>query len=226
MKKYILYSIFFTCAFSLNCFSQNASFLLNEKKIVEPQTNILAINDKIFKPGQKVKYYHVEEITDVKFGGYKTTYDVSNPKFIRTYSLGPNNKRIITPIFVDAEPLEESKLKDDTLKSFLNESKLSISDTPKKANSYAYIDIIETYERMSDKGYKSVEMLKKISNAYYFNDELEKAAKSYEELFELTTNLEPEFYYRYSIALKSIGKTEKSNEMLKKFNQLSGNSTK
>jgi predicted 3-demethylubiquinone-9 3-methyltransferase (glyoxalase superfamily) len=79
---------------------------------------------------------------------------------------------------------------------------------------------------MSDRGFKSIEMQKKISNAYYFNNELKKAAKSYEELFKLTSDLEPEFYYRYSVALKFINKTEKSNEMLKKFNELSGNSTK
>ena len=225
MKKYILYLISFASTFSLDCFSQNVS-LLNDKKVSDSQTNSLVMTETTYKPGQKVKYYHVEEITNTKFGGYKTTYDVTNAQLIRNYSLGPNNKRIITPVFVDADPLDEINLNADTLKPISNEIQLSISDSPKKIDNFAYVDIIKTYERMSDRGYKSIEMQKKISNSYYFNNELKKAAKSYAELFELTSNLEPEFYYRYAIALKFINKTEKSNEMLKKFNQLSGNSTK
>jgi hypothetical protein len=225
MKKYILYLVSFASAFSFECFSQNVS-LLNDKKVSESQTNSLVMTERVYKLGQKVKYYHVEEITNAKFGGYKTTYNVSNAELIRSYSLGPNNKRIITPVFVDAEPLDQINLKADTLIKNSNAVQLSISDSPKKIDNFAYVDIIKTYERMSDRGFKSIEMQKKISNAYYFNNELKKAAKSYEELFKLTSDLEPEFYYRYSVALKFINKTEKSNEMLKKFNELSGNSTK
>jgi tetratricopeptide (TPR) repeat protein len=104
--------------------------------------------------------------------------------------------------------------------------KAKVSDEQKKSDNYAYIDAVKTYERISEKGYKSPEMLKKMGNTYYFNEELEKAAKCYGELCEMTTDIEPEVYYRYSIALKSIGENEKAIENLKKFNQLSGNQTK
>jgi tetratricopeptide (TPR) repeat protein len=104
--------------------------------------------------------------------------------------------------------------------------KAKVANEESKKDNYAYIDAVKTYERVSEKGYKSADMLKKMGNAYYFNEELDKAAKCYGELCNLTTDLEPEVYYRYSISLKAIGENEKASENLKKFNQLSGNHTK
>jgi tetratricopeptide (TPR) repeat protein len=212
--------------FSFNSWGQKNAVSLNDKKSGGSQSNTLVINDKIFNPNMKVKYYHVEETTQMKFGGYKTVYDVTNPKLIRTYSLGLNNTRIVTPIFEEGVQLEKTFLKSDTLIKIGNPSKILISETPKKADSYAYIDVIKTYERVSDKGFESLDMLKKMANSYFFNDEFEKAEKCYSKLFTKTTDLEPEYYYRYSIALKSMGKIEKADEYLKKFNQLSSNNTR
>jgi tetratricopeptide (TPR) repeat protein len=212
--------------FSFNSWTQNNAISLNDKKGNGLQSNNLMITDKMFNPNRKVKYYHVEEITSMKFGGYKTVYDVSNPTLIRSYDLGLNNKRIVTPVFAEGEQVEKTILKSDTLLRIKNSSKILISETPKKVDSYASIDIIKTYERVSEKGYESIDMLKKLANSYFFSDEFEKAEKSYSKLFTKTTDVEPEYYYRYSIALKSVGKTEKSNEYLKKFNQLSSNSSR
>lgn len=50
---------------------------------------------------------------------------------------------------------------------------------------------------------------------------MEKAARWYEELFAMTTDLEPVFYFRFGDALKKTGKTERGNTMVEKFNQLS-----
>lgn len=96
----------------------------------------------------------------------------------------------------------------------------------KKYESYAYIDAIKTYERVAEKGYKSVDMFQKLGNAYYFNSEFEKAAKWYTELFAMNSDLEPEYYYRYAQSLKSIGQDDKSNQMLEKFNEKSGNDSR
>jgi tetratricopeptide (TPR) repeat protein len=104
--------------------------------------------------------------------------------------------------------------------------KAKVANEDKKGSNYTYIDALKTYERVSDKGYKSPETLKKMGNAYFFNEKLDKAAKCYGELCEMTTDLEPEYYYRYSISLKAIGENEKASDYLKKFNQLSGNQTK
>lgn len=101
--------------------------------------------------------------------------------------------------------------------------KAAVEKADKKYERYAYVDAIKTYERIAAKGYKSVEMFQKLGNAYYFNAELEKAAKWYGELFAMTQDVEPEYYYRYSQSLKSIGEYGKADEMLVLFNQKSGN---
>lgn len=96
----------------------------------------------------------------------------------------------------------------------------------KKYDQYAYINAIKTYERIAAKGYKSVEMFQKLGNSYYFNAELEKAEKWYNELFSMTQDVDPEYYYRYSQTLKATGQYAKADEMLLKFSQKSGNDTR
>ncbi|EIA08830.1 OmpA family protein [Flavobacterium frigoris] len=101
--------------------------------------------------------------------------------------------------------------------------KARIASADKKYENYAYVDAIKTYERVAEKGYKSVDIFKKLGNAYYFNAKLEDAAKWYGELFAMTSDLEPEYYYRYAQSLRSIGDNNKANDMMKSFNQSSGN---
>lgn len=101
-----------------------------------------------------------------------------------------------------------------------------VEKADKKYNHYAYIDAVKTYERVAEKGYKSVDMFRKLANACYFNSELEKAARWYGELFAMTKEVEPEYYYRYSQALKSVGQYAKADEMLAKFNEKSGNDSR
>ncbi len=76
---------------------------------------------------------------------------------------------------------------------------------------------------MAEKGYKSVDMFKKLGNSYYFNAEMDKAAKWYGELFAMTCDLEPEYYNQYAQSLIFIGENDKANEMLEKLKQKSGN---
>src|SRR6478609_1314964 len=101
--------------------------------------------------------------------------------------------------------------------------KTTVKKADQKYSNYAYIDAIKTYEHVAEKGYKSVDMFKKLANACYFNSELEKAAKWYGELFAMTQDVEPEYYYRYSQSLKSVGQYAKADEMLAKFFEKSGN---
>jgi len=103
---------------------------------------------------------------------------------------------------------------------YAQKTKLEIAD--KKYASYAYIDAIKTYEKVAKKGYKSEAMFQKLGNSYYFNSELEKAAKWYGELFTLNSEQESEYYYRYAQSLKSIGENEKANEIMEKFYQKAG----
>nr|WP_315197413.1 tetratricopeptide repeat protein [uncultured Flavobacterium sp.] len=213
MKNQTLLYILIVSLSSFNYWPLQSQITTNEKKQQASKTS----------PPRKIKYYHVVETVPLKFGGYSSEYDVTNPNIINTYDLGPNGTRTITAIYENEEKIQydEPTLKPDTIMNIKKSASISISDAPKRESSVAYINIIKTYERVSDKGYESVEMLKKLGNSYFFNDEFEKAEKCYSKLFSITANLEPDFYYRYSIVLKAMGNIQKSEEFLKKFNQLS-----
>lgn len=81
----------------------------------------------------------------------------------------------------------------------------------------AYIDAIDTYEKVANKGYKNEEMFQRLGNAYYFNGELVKAVKWYDALFEMNKEQEPEYFYRYAQTLKATGNYAKADEILKTF---------
>lgn len=98
--------------------------------------------------------------------------------------------------------------------------KAKIATAEKQYNTYAYVDAIQTYERLATKGYQSTEMFQKLANAYYFNSDYDKAADWYQKLFQLTPELDPEYYYRYAQSLKSVGKTKEAKEVLDKFNAI------
>jgi len=104
---------------------------------------------------------------------------------------------------------------------FSQKAKVAVAD--KQYESYAYVDAIATYERVAQKGYKDEKMFQKLGNAYYFNAELEKAAKWYGELFAMNQEQEPEYYYRYAQSLKATGDYTKADKMLQQFNKKSGN---
>src|SRR6187402_830064 len=111
-----------------------------------------------------------------------------------------------------------------SISNYAQKAKTSSAD--KKYDKYAYVDAIKTYERIAEKGYESPDMYQKLGNAYFFNSELDKAAKWYERLFALTGDVDPVYYYRYAYCLRSIGNNEKANEMFKIYIEKSGNADK
>ena len=86
---------------------------------------------------------------------------------------------------------------------------------------FAYVDAIQTYERIAKKGYKSVDLFQKLGNSYYFNAQLLEANKWYKDLFDLGQEVEPEYYYRYAITLKSAGDYIKSDKYMSDFHKRS-----
>ncbi|RTY81197.1 flagellar motor protein MotB [Flavobacterium sp. LS1P28] len=112
-----------------------------------------------------------------------------------------------------------------SIHGYSQKGEVTVAD--KKYDNYAYIDAIKTYEKVAEKKYKSADMFKKLGNSYYFNAELEKAARWYGELFAMNTiDLEPEYYFRYAQCLRSIGQNHKANDLLELFNQKSGNDSR
>lgn len=104
--------------------------------------------------------------------------------------------------------------------------KVQINKADNKYDKFEYIDAIEIYERVANKGFVSADVFQKLGNAYYFNAELVKAAYWYAKLINLDQTIDSEYYFRYSQALKAIGEYDNANKMLDKFYKLNGDDSR
>ena len=207
MKNYVFLYLTTVSVFLYSVYAQKTEVTPVVNKVQETQT-VSKTNST------DVKIYHVEENINNKFGGRTTTYDVLDPNHINTTDLGPNNTRVVTPRFA-------KEVKKEVKKEKIVIEKTQVADAIplEEHNDYAFIFMIKTYERIAEKGYKSVEMFQKLGDSYFFNSEMNKAARWYCELFEMNTDLDSEYYYRYAKTLNFIGEKDKANEILAKFNQ-------
>src|SRR6478609_5011043 len=95
--------------------------------------------------------------------------------------------------------------------------KATINRADKDYDHFAYVDAIDNFEKVAEKGYQDEKMFRKLANAYYFKAEFTQALKWYEQLFALYPNQDPEFFYRYSQTLKSKGDYVKADQILEQF---------
>jgi len=100
---------------------------------------------------------------------------------------------------------------------FAQNSKVFITD--RVGENYAYVNVTKTYERVAEKGYKSIDLFQKLGNAFYTDLDMVKAAKWYGELFAMTTDLDAIYYNQYAKSLCAIGEDEKANSILEKLKQ-------
>ena len=234
MKNYAQIFVVIASVFSLSCIAQRNEHFPANAKISDGQTVTTASRFDLV-----VVSYHVEERVNRPMGSSITTYTVSNLSLVGTNDLGENNSRIVTPIYgkpkVEVITALESSSKNKTtdviaqipqiktssaifIKSTdvadTNAATPSIIETkPKNVK----IDVLATYERIMDKGYKTLDMIIKVGNGHFFAGDLVLAAKWYDELFAIKTDLEPVYYYRYAESLKAIKQFEKANAMMKIF---------
>lgn len=214
MKKTAPFFIAVASVFSMNCFAQSSQNLLSNAKIENLQLNSdIPSKDET----QNIVSYHVEERINMNFGGRITTYEVSDLSLVNTNDLGPNNVRIITPKYLKT-PVNSKK------SNLLIEIKTAVA-LPIKANpefiekkkEFVSIDVGGTFERILEKGYQSVDMLKKVGDRRFFGGDLKVSAKWYAQLFEMTQDLDSVYYYRFAQSLKSIGELDKANAMMQLF---------
>ncbi|RIY35735.1 flagellar motor protein MotB [Capnocytophaga canis] len=86
---------------------------------------------------------------------------------------------------------------------------------------YAYVDAIKIYESIAKKGFVNQELLERLGNSYYFNADYTAALVWYEQLFANSEyKIEPEYYYRYSLSLKSAERYDEADRMMVKFVEL------
>lgn len=83
---------------------------------------------------------------------------------------------------------------------------------------FVMVNKMDTYEKIAEKGYKSIEIYKKLADAFYFEGQYSKAVKWYSELFSMTNKLDSKYYYHFAYSLKETGNIAKSNEIMLKMN--------
>ncbi len=85
-------------------------------------------------------------------------------------------------------------------------------------DNFSFSPAIDIYKRILDKGYVSADLLKKLGNSYYFNADYDAAADTYKRLVdEYESSVTPEYFFRYSQTLKTLGDYENSNVFMSKF---------
>lgn len=93
-----------------------------------------------------------------------------------------------------------------------------IKKANKEFDKFAYIDAREIYLKVVADGYESAEIFKKLGDTYYFNSDYTNAAKWYDKLVkQFPDQTEPEYYYRAAQSLKSLGKYDESDALLKDY---------
>ena len=97
--------------------------------------------------------------------------------------------------------------------------KVQLKKAASSYDQFHYVDAIKTYEKVANKGYKSVELFSKLGDSYYFQSNLNEANKWYEQLFALNQKVDSEYYFRYAQTLKSIGDYKKADEMMTAFHK-------
>lgn len=222
MKNFALFFTAVGSAFSFHCFAQNSDHVLNNSKT----SNTQLLSDMSASNDLAVVSYHVEERINMNFGGRITTYNVPSLDMINDNNLGENNTRVVTPKYakVRSKPVAVVSLLNNVSKpeTPIASSELkpvyAAAPTASVGKDHVSIDVVSTYERIMDKGYKSVDMLIKVADRHFFEGDMVLAAKWYTELFNNNTdNLEAVYYYRYAQSLISVGQKEKGNAMMKIF---------
>jgi outer membrane protein OmpA-like peptidoglycan-associated protein len=99
----------------------------------------------------------------------------------------------------------------------VKESRL-VTKANESYENYSFSPAIDIYKRVLDKGYVSADLLKKLGNSYYFNADYNEAADTYKRLVEeYTSDVTPEYFFRYSQTLKTLGDYDNSNAFMSKF---------
>lgn len=97
----------------------------------------------------------------------------------------------------------------------------------KKYDKFAFIDSRAVYQKLADKGFKSVEIFSKLGDTYYFNNDYQNALKWYNQLFKLDNQTIPaEYFFRYAQTLKNDKQYVKADQLLTTFSKTGGQDTR
>lgn len=218
MKKYEAILCTLAFVFSLGCFAQST----NSVSASPAPGKTTLLTDSFPTDDLVIQSYYVEERINKLFGGRIITYQVSKLDMVDTYDLGPNNTRTVIPNYVKRKPKVapnaiETKTTVASSSASVEPVKVEIAAPVATGSKYVTVNMVDTYEKVIDKGYKSIDMLKKVADRFYFEGNLTAAAGYYTQLFDQAKDLDVIYYYRYAQSLKAINEDEKANTLMKRF---------
>ena len=95
-----------------------------------------------------------------------------------------------------------------------------VRQAKKEYDNLAYVKTSEILLEVANNGFKTVDLLQKLANSFYFNNQMKEAAQWYGELMAMNDDMEdPEYYFRYAQALKSIENYSESDIWMKRFHE-------
>ncbi len=104
-----------------------------------------------------------------------------------------------------------------------NAQSRKIAKADEQFKSYSYIDARDTYIKVLERGYESQDLIEKVADSYYYNNELIEAEKWYTKLYtKYSETLDPEYLFRYAQTLKSVKQYDEADNIMQKFQELKG----
>lgn len=98
--------------------------------------------------------------------------------------------------------------------------KAKVVSAVKGYENLSYASSTEKLLELASKDDASAEYIERLANAYYFNSEMEQAAKWYEKLLNLTSQVNNESYFRYAQALSAQEKYKEAKVVLTKLSTI------
>jgi outer membrane protein OmpA-like peptidoglycan-associated protein/tetratricopeptide (TPR) repeat protein len=95
-----------------------------------------------------------------------------------------------------------------------------LNEANKKFENFAYIDAQQIYLEVAKAGYESENLFKKLGDSYYFNNDLENAAKWYQKLYDFSESLNADYLFRYSQSLRGEERYVEASKIMKKYDSI------
>lgn len=102
----------------------------------------------------------------------------------------------------------------------LSAQKAKVSNAIKQYDKLSYIDSRSTLLELANKENPKPEVIERLANTYYFNNDMKDAQEWYKKLVLLESEINPENYFRYAQALKGIGNYDEADKVFKTFANL------
>lgn len=97
-----------------------------------------------------------------------------------------------------------------------------LKSATKKYDRFSYVKTTDVLLKLAEKGYESQELLQKLGNVYYFNNEMQDAEKWYKKLFSDYQDVDAEYLFRYAQTLKALKKYNEADKMMQRFTEARG----